>query len=85
MDLYRATGRIRIKAGELFTDTSWFYIFEGMGMRPSRHDPMLDVVSAAELARILRSLSVATAAAAQTAPSHDSYFGPPEQAVRQAG
>jgi tryptophan halogenase len=85
MDLYRVTGRIRIKAGELFTDASWFYIFEGMGVRPSRHDPMLDVVSAPELARILRALTAATAAAAQTAPSHDSYFGPPESAVRQAG
>ena len=31
IELYRRTGRIRPQAGELFTDLSWFYIFEGMG------------------------------------------------------
>ena len=28
IELYRATGRIRTRPGELFTDLSWFYIFE---------------------------------------------------------
>lgn len=84
IDLYRATGRIRPRAGELFTDLSWFYIFEGLGVRPASYDPMLDVVSGPELGRILQSLSQATALAMQGAPSHDSYFGPPETAVRQA-
>src|SRR5277367_1810706 len=34
IDLYRGTGRIRSRSGELFTDLSWFYIFEGLGARP---------------------------------------------------
>ena len=33
IELYRHTGRIRARAGELFTDLSWFYIFEGLGAR----------------------------------------------------
>jgi tryptophan halogenase len=74
IELYKRTGRVRVKPGELFTDLSWFYIFEGMGIRPDRHDPLMDVVSMAQLRDILSSLAQATANAARPAPSHDSYF-----------
>ncbi|MGO9993662.1 MAG: tryptophan halogenase family protein [Steroidobacteraceae bacterium] len=74
IELYRRTGRIRVKAGELFTDLSWFYIFEGLGVRPDSYDPLMDVVTAAQLGEIMASMAAATAAAAKAAPSHDSYF-----------
>ena len=74
IELYKGTGRVRWRAGELFTDLSWFYIFEGMGVRPEGYDPLLDVVSVEKLREILDSLASSTAAAAQSAPSHDSYF-----------
>ena len=37
IELYRCTGRVRVKAGELFSDLSWFYIFEGseFGRKPT--------------------------------------------------
>jgi len=74
IELYRATGRIRTRPGELFTDLSWFYIFEGLGVRPDRHDPLMDIVSTEQLREILGTMARATAAAARTAPLHDSYF-----------
>jgi tryptophan halogenase len=74
IELYRRTGRIRVKAGELFTDLSWFYIFEGLGVRPDSYDPLMDVVTAGQLGEIMASMAAATAAAAKAAPSHDSYF-----------
>lgn len=74
IDLYRHTGRIRTKPGELFTDLSWFYIFEGMGVRPEQHDPLMDVVDMQALRDILSSLAQSTAKAAQTARPHDSFF-----------
>jgi tryptophan halogenase len=74
IELYRRTGRIRTKAGELFTDLSWFYIFEGMGVSPDQHDPLMDVVNLPALRDVLSALAQATAVAAQAAPSHDSYF-----------
>ncbi|MBV9724440.1 MAG: tryptophan 7-halogenase [Gammaproteobacteria bacterium] len=74
IELYRATGRIRVRAGELFTDLSWFYIFEGLGMRPAGYDPLLDVVGVGQLRDILASLAASTAAAARSAAAHDSYF-----------
>jgi tryptophan 7-halogenase len=58
----------------LFTDLSWFYIFEGMGVTPESYDPLLDVVTMAQLRDILSSMAQATALAAHGVPSHDSYF-----------
>ena len=74
IELYRATGRIRVRSGELFTDLSWFYIFEGLGVRPSSYDPLLDVVGVAQLRDILASLAAGTATVARSAAPHDSYF-----------
>jgi tryptophan halogenase len=74
IELYRMTGRIRPRTGELFTDLSWFYIFEGMGVVPRSYDPMMDVVPAARLREMLASMGRATEAACRGAPAHDSYF-----------
>jgi tryptophan halogenase len=74
IELYKRTGRVRIKAGELFTDLSWFYIFEGMGVTPESYDPLLDVVTIGQLRDILSSMAQSTALAAHGVPSHDSYF-----------
>ncbi len=77
IDLYRSTGRIRLKAGDLFNDLSWFYVFEGMGIRPTAHDPLVDVLPAAQMQEIFAALAAATAAALKDAPAHDSYFAVP--------
>jgi tryptophan 7-halogenase len=76
IELFTGTGRIRPLAGELFTDLSWFYIFEGLGARPRGHDPLLDVVPVSQLSDILVSIARANAAVANAAPRHDSYFNP---------
>jgi tryptophan halogenase len=74
IELYRHAGRIRPTPRELFTDMSWFYIFEGMGVTPERYDPLLDIVSAEQLRDLLGNLAQSVAALTAAAPSHDSYF-----------
>jgi tryptophan halogenase len=74
IELYQRTGRIRPRAGELFTDLSWFYIFEGLGLRPDSYDPLLDVIPIAKLREILASMAISTAAIAKAARTHDSFF-----------
>jgi tryptophan halogenase len=74
IELYRATGRIRTRPGELFSDLSWFYVFEGLGVKPKSYDPLLDVVTLPQLRDILSSMATATDAAARIAASHDSHF-----------
>jgi tryptophan halogenase len=80
IELYRRCGRIRYKAGELFTDLSWFYIFDGLGIVPDSYDPLIDVVKLDQLKEILKSIAQAHAAAAQGVPTHDSYFAAGAQA-----
>jgi tryptophan halogenase len=74
IELYRGTGRVRWRSGELFTDMSWFYIFEGLGVLPQHYDPLLDVVPLDKLKEIMLSLANGTAALERAAPLHDSYF-----------
>jgi tryptophan halogenase len=76
IEVYKATGRVRPNPGELFTDASWFYIFEGMGVVPAAYDPLADIAADGAFREIMTGLARATAAAAQDAPSHDSYFPP---------
>ena len=87
IEIYKGTGRVRPKAGELFTDLSWFYIFEGMGVEPRGYDPLADVISDGQLRVILGEFARATAASVKAAPSHDSYFPAPldQAATRRLG
>ena len=74
--LYRESGRVRAKPGELFTDLSWFYIFDGMGIAPAATDPLTEVAGDQRLRSILGDLAGQNAEALKRAPSHDSYFSP---------
>ena len=58
----------------LFSDLSWFYIFEGMGLRPQRTDPLLDFIPVDRLRDILAQLAQSVSRASAAAPSHDSLF-----------
>lgn len=73
IELYRGTGRIRARPGELFTDLSWFYILDGLGIEPAAYDPLLDSASP-QLAASLETLRGQLLRELQQAPSHDSWF-----------
>ncbi len=74
--LYQRTGRAPVRAGELFTDVSWFYIFEGMGIRPDSFDPLMDVVPTERLRETFAALAASTKAGLSSAPLHDQAFAP---------
>lgn len=82
--LYRGTGRIRPRPGELFSDLSWFYIFEGLGMRPAGSDPLIDDVMFARALPLMRALRQGVERAVRQAPAHDSYFAGGPSAVSAA-
>ena len=82
--IYRGTGRIKPRAGELFTDLSWFYVLDGMGIVPMRHDPLIDVADDRQFRRHLAELARSTAEAVRTAPAHDSHFAAAAAAVQSA-
>ena len=74
IELYKGTGRIRPKPRELFTDLSWFYIFEGLGIQPVSFDPLVAGPNFAQVLELMRAMSNQVAQDLRNAPSHDSYF-----------
>ncbi len=74
IELYRRTGRIFTAQHELFSDLSWFYVLDGMGIIPERYDPLVDVPDFGQVKQIMAGLRTQIAAAVSAAPSHDSYF-----------
>jgi len=80
IELYRGTGRIRVRAGELFSELSWFYIYEGMGVRPAATDPLLELADAASVRELLRAQAAQTATAVRKATPHERFFAAAEPA-----
>jgi tryptophan 7-halogenase len=74
IELYKGTGRIRPKPKELFTDLSWFYIFQGLGMHPLAYDPLVGGANFAQALEIMQTLRRQVAHDVGNAPAHDSYF-----------
>ena len=74
MDLFRATGRLREQAGELFTPAGWAQVLIGQGVRPSRHHPLADLLTEDELAGFLHTVRTGMAAKAAAMPSHADYL-----------
>lgn len=74
IELYRGTGRIRSSARELFSDLSWFYIFEGLGIEPTACDPLIGEAIFARADQVMRVLRQDVAEELPRAPAHDSYF-----------
>jgi tryptophan halogenase len=74
IELYRGTGRIFQRQHELFTDLSWFFILDGLGIQPRDYNPLVDNVDFAQVKSFMGQLSGKVAAAVAVAPSHDSFF-----------
>jgi tryptophan halogenase len=74
IELYQGTGRIRPKPKELFTDLSWFYIFQGLGVQPLGYDPLVAGPNFAQILEIMQTLRKQVAHDVGNAPSHDGYF-----------
>ncbi|ESQ87412.1 hypothetical protein ABAC460_18980 [Asticcacaulis sp. AC460] len=51
LDIFRHTGHVHIRGGDLFRDASWFSVLVGQGLRPDRWHPAADRLSEAELRR----------------------------------
>jgi tryptophan halogenase len=77
MDIYRRTGRIFHKRHEVFVELSWFFVMEGMGLRPLSYDPLVDATDWEQVKQVMAGMRQNVAAATAAAPSHDSFF--PEQ------
>jgi len=80
IELYRAAGVIRAEPRALFTEPSWFYVLDGMGLVPRTTDRMLDVIAPPRLHAMLARISRDTLAGGTQAQGHAALFPPPADA-----
>ena len=72
--LYEDAGTIRSGARDLFTEASWFYVFDGMGVTPRRSDPLLTAIAPARLEAMLAAISRDAMAGGGVAMPHAGMF-----------
>ena len=72
--LFADAGIIRPAPRELFTDASWFYVLDGMGLVPRRSDPLIAAIDPAVLRTMLSRISHDTVAAAARVRPHAALF-----------
>jgi tryptophan halogenase len=55
-------------------ELSWFFVMEGMGLRPRIYDPLVNATNWEEVMRVMASLRKNVAAEAAASPLHDSFY-----------
>ena len=88
--VFREHGRIFREDDELFHDTSWFAVMMGQGIRPKRHDPLVDALDRAELKRRLDGVQRVIRKSVDWMPHHHDFIAQhcaadPVQFQRSAG
>jgi tryptophan halogenase len=74
LELFRARGQVLPKSNELFSETSWFAVLYGQGMRPEGYHPLADAMSEDDLNLTLARIRSAIAQQLQALPPHDEFI-----------
>ncbi|HVY82214.1 MAG TPA: tryptophan 7-halogenase, partial [Steroidobacteraceae bacterium] len=79
VELYRRTGRVFQQRYELFSDLSWFFVLDGLGVRPRDYNPLVDRASFEQVKAFMNEIRAGIGREVAAAPSHDSFFHSPAQ------
>jgi len=72
--LFKETGKIYTKTGELFADSSWLQVMTGQGLMPEHYNATVNQMSDDELANFLRSVREPIKKTVTQMPSHQQYL-----------
>lgn len=72
--LFRQRGQLIHHPENLFGADSWYSILEGMGIRPQKYHPLVDLLDSEKLARSLAQGAQAIRETANTLPSHNDFI-----------
>lgn len=74
IELFKGHGVVREGVDELFRNSSWQSLFEGMGIRPEKYCPRVDNLDSDRLKEHLRRAKKAILATVSDLPTHDEYL-----------
>ncbi len=74
MDFFKASGKAIVSHEQLFQSSSWYAIYQGMGIEPDCYNPTLDLWDTQKLQTILAQGKQGLMDIAQQQPSHDEFL-----------
>lgn len=74
IELFQASGGLSVRDEELFQPTSWYAIFDGLGVKPDNYNPILDTWDADKLKDILAKGKQGLIDISKQQPSHDEFI-----------
>ncbi|GLX79158.1 tryptophan halogenase [Thalassotalea insulae] len=74
MDYFKASGKAIVSHEQLFQSSSWYAIYQGMGIKPNSYNPTLDLWQPEKLQAILDSGKQGLIEIAAKQPSHDEFL-----------
>ena len=72
--IYKENGRLYRHDNELFSENSWFAVFEGQNIRPKRYHPIINYLSDEKLDERMAEIRRATAKCLDTFEDHSTYL-----------
>ena len=73
IELFKETGRVFRKDGELFAENSWVQVMLGQGILPNTYHPIVDKMQGDELSRFLDGIRTKAMKTAKGLPEHGAY------------
>lgn len=74
IELFKQTGALSIRPGELFSDVAWLQVLIGQGMHPEHYHPLADAIAKNELDEFLASIASIQQQYVTHLPTHDAYL-----------
>lgn len=74
IDLFRTRGVLYHDPKQLFEAPSWYCIFDGMGVRAGKYDPLVDKTQLKQLQDLLLQVRNLMQQMSSGLPSHDEYL-----------
>ena len=82
--LFRSSGQIVRDGDELFTEGSWLQVMLGQGIEPTRHHPLADAITVAQLDEFLANIRTLIGRAVESMPDHARFVAEHCKAATQA-
>ena len=74
IDMFKQTGSVFHKIGDLFAENSWTQVMLGQGLVPEQHHPIVDMMSDDELKAFMHSIKSSVDHVVGQLPSHQEFI-----------
>ena len=74
IDLFKQTGRVFQKAGDVFAENSWTQVMLGQGLMPEQYHPIVNMMSDEELIGFLDNIKANVDKLVDQLPSHQAFI-----------